>query len=170
RAKNIKDHLVKAKITSPISVDINVRGCKPCNKPRCLCCAKIMTTDKVKSTSTNYIFEIKDNLNCQSKNVVYLLQCSTCELQYIGQTSTSFNIRLNNHRSHCKTQKHLSISKHVNDTGHNFSDFIFVILKGNFRSNIQRECFESYLIQKFGTVTNGLNEDVGILPEMLPSA
>ena len=166
RPKNLKSYLVRAKLShKPSSGKIDGNSA-PCGKPRCLCCLQMKNTNLATSSATGFNFLIHGKYNCQSSNVVYLLECSICRKQYIGQTSTKFNIRINNHRSHCKSQDHLAISKHVNETNHKFSDFEFTILKGFFKTDNDRESFESFIIQVFGSVKAGLNEDYGILPNL----
>ena len=39
-----------------------------------------------------------ENLNCRSKNVVYLISCKTCRKQYTG-SSEEFRARFNNYRN-----------------------------------------------------------------------
>ena len=44
-------------------------------------------------------FRIKsDTLDCNSKNVVYLITCKTCSKQYVGSTVTKFRTRFNNYK------------------------------------------------------------------------
>src|SRR5699024_2807500 len=151
RPKNLKDYLVRARLHKPVCTEKTIEGCRPCKKPRCVTCSQMLTATQVESTSSNFTFYIKGSYDCQTQNAVYLLQCTACNLQYIGQTSTPFHIRMNNHRSHCNTQLHLGISKHVHEKNHMFSNFKCAILKSNFRNTHERECFESYLIQLFNT-------------------
>ena len=161
KPKSLRNYLVRAR--EQINPEVRIaNGCEPCNKPRCLCCLKMLSTKTVIGHFSNFKFNILGNYNCQSKNVVYMLKCSVCNKEYIGQTSTQFNIRINNHKSHCKTQQHLSISRHTNEQNHDFSNFKYVILKGNFKTDLDREIFESFAIQMFKSKTYGLNEDYGI--------
>ena len=48
----------------------------------------------------------KGALNCNSTNVIYLMQCKVCSLQYVGSTKTKFRYRFNNYKS-----KHLKYRK-----------------------------------------------------------
>ena len=56
------------------------------------------------------VYEVCNNsthINCKSKNIVYLLICKKCNIQYVGETGQSFNIRNNSHRSSTiNTQRH----------------------------------------------------------------
>ena len=49
-------------------------GNDPCNKP-CVHCNLLRKTEsnQFKSNSNNQIFNIRQNINCQSKNVIYLI-------------------------------------------------------------------------------------------------
>ena len=55
------------------------------------------------------------NLACKSENLIYLLQCRICQIQYIGKSGTPFNIRLNNHRKDAKSQASILPCKHFNE-------------------------------------------------------
>ena len=63
-----------------------------------LCCKKVVHTTMFRSSQTNRIFRIYHSLNCKSKYVIYLLECTKCKIQYVKKAETGFNIRLNNHR------------------------------------------------------------------------
>ena len=82
--KSIKDILVSAKV-SPLKAEEDF--CSPCNKPRCEICKHITKIHQLESSSTKRIYSIRPrNLNCASKNVVYLFTCETCHKQYTGGT------------------------------------------------------------------------------------
>ena len=38
-------------------------------------------------------------VNCKSANIIYILECSVCGLQYVGESKQPFHKRLNGHRS-----------------------------------------------------------------------
>ena len=62
----------------------------------------------------------KRNLTCKSENVIYLLQCRICQLQYVGKSETPFNVRRNNHRKDAKSQASILACEHFNEQNHNF--------------------------------------------------
>ena len=51
------------------------------------------------------IYPIKHNLNCSSKNVIYLASCIRCKLKHVDSTSTQFKIRFRNHKFAMLTRK-----------------------------------------------------------------
>ena len=73
---------------------------------------------------TSYI--VRPNLTCSSKNVIYLVSCKRCQLQYIGSTTTEFKVRFRNHKSSMITnKKSCEVAVHFNSTSHSLQDFSF---------------------------------------------
>ena len=48
-------------------------------------------------TVTNEQRKIIDHLSCKSKNLIYLIQCSKCKCQYIGETKLQLYERFGEH-------------------------------------------------------------------------
>lgn len=159
RTRNLKDTLVNSQINTSTSDS----SCRPCLKPRCFVCKAMRDTSKASSTQSNFSINIRGNLTCDSPNVVYLLECNVCGMQYIGQTETPFRIRFNNHRAHAKSAPNLPLSKHLNLPGHSFDKLSVTLLETGFKSNREREQRESYLIHRFNTLEKGINESPGTL-------
>ena len=59
-------------------------------------------------------FKINKDLSCNSKNVVYVIECSKCKEIYVGSTQ-ALNTRTSRHRSNIKITENrkLNVSKHV---------------------------------------------------------
>ena len=88
--KLIENGKVKRKFTNKIQ-----GKCTPClENNRALYCKQVVHTITFRSNQTNRIFQIYHNLNCKSKYVIYLLECTKCKIQYVGKAETEFNIRL----------------------------------------------------------------------------
>ena len=68
----------------------------------CLTCNNLSSTDTFKSTNTGEEFKINHEFNCNSKNVIYLLSCKVCGIQYVGQTRDRFRLRWNNYKSEAR--------------------------------------------------------------------
>jgi hypothetical protein len=166
RPKNLRDYLVKAKVTTTPPSHLQ-QGCAPCKRARCKVCTHMVCTSAVVSRNGRFKFKIQGSYDCKTSNAVYLLECSLCGAQYLGQTKTSFNLRFNNHKSHCSVLPDLPISRHCNMPGHGIEQFKTTILKAGFRSDTDRLAFESYLIQCFDALNDGINENCGFLPPLL---
>ena len=59
--------------------------------------------------------------NCKSRNVIYLLTCGVCHIQYVGQTITPLHMRNNTHRSKANNNGQTFLYKHYGEGGHDFS-------------------------------------------------
>jgi uncharacterized ferredoxin-like protein len=56
-------------------------------------CKNIQCTQKFSSTHTGEKFIIYCNANCKTENIIYLLECAICGLQYIGETKQQLSKR-----------------------------------------------------------------------------
>ena len=84
RQKNLRDILVRAQIKPEKTQPENTTyTCQPCNKARCKTCQHIITTHTFTSYTTKQSYVIKHDSNCKTSNVVYLIQCTKCGLQYV---------------------------------------------------------------------------------------
>ena len=108
KGKSLKDILARAKI-----LQIKNKGwCGPCNGPRCEICKHIVPTRNFISFNTKRRYEIRpENLNCKSKNVVYLKSYKTCYKQCSG-SSEEFRARFNDYRcAHRNYRKNMKIKQ-----------------------------------------------------------
>ena len=48
--------------------------------------------------STGETRHIQSNLTCDTQNLIYMIQCNRCNLQYIGETKRRLKDRFNEHR------------------------------------------------------------------------
>ena len=74
---------------------------------------------KFSSTITGTLFDINnsniDNVPpCKIDCVIYLITCSNCNIQYVGQTKKQLRYRVYNHRSSCKNKNEQILYKHFN--------------------------------------------------------
>ena len=44
------------------------------------------------------------SMNCGTVNIIYLVTCRKCGIQYVGETGQSLRKRLNNHRNRLKNK------------------------------------------------------------------
>ena len=56
------------------------------------------------------------------------MECTICHIQYIGQSETEFNIRLNNHRKDANGQNAPQANQHFKLPNHNFSQHVIITL------------------------------------------
>ena len=92
-----------------------------CQHKKCLCC------NFISNMSYLPIFQscplpISQPLSCNSNNIIYLIHCTKCRKNYIGQTKRPLKDRLTNHRSNIKTKKLTPISIHFNLPQHTLNN------------------------------------------------
>ena len=73
-------------------------GSRKCGGTKCEVCNFVEESRTFSNSSGDSSFDIKYDLHCNSKFVVYLLKCKTCHKQFVGSTKTKFRTRLNNYR------------------------------------------------------------------------
>ncbi|KAJ8036166.1 hypothetical protein HOLleu_20053 [Holothuria leucospilota] len=110
RPPNLRDILVRAKFQDKTSVEANNEnfGCSPCPS-NCKTCALIDSTKYFQSYQTARTFQIRQSINCLSKNVIYLIYCNLCGTQYVGESKNSLRMRMTQHRSAIKTKKLINL-------------------------------------------------------------
>ena len=131
-----------------------------CNAPNCLQCPLVNRSNKI--TVNNITVQRQKNLNCKSRNVIYLWQCQLCEDEnsYFGRTIQKTHERANTHRR-CFTEEKwedsaLSMhSKSIHDDNFDLSNFKLTIVRKLSPQNIRREEFKH--IDKYRTRLWGLN-------------
>lgn len=133
--KNLANLLVHSRlppIATPIphreqSTNQPVDGCNKCNGVHCRACNYITPTANFTSSHNKRTYRVHGNVNCRTTNVIYLITCRHCNLQYVGQTSRSLADRINDHLSYVRTRKtNTPTGLHFNLPGHNINDLQFV--------------------------------------------
>ena len=135
-----------------------------CGKKNCKTCAMMMDTDMV--TVNGYTHKLPKNVDCKTKNVIYLQSCGDLDCaeegmnSYTGQTRQEFRERNNGHRSK------FNVSKHEDSAlaHHSYMDHGLGVKLQNFKCAIVKKCKirqldreEFKFIEKFQTLTKGLN-------------
>ena len=125
-------------------------------------CKNIQCTQKFSCTHTGEEFIIYCNANCKTENIIYLLECATCGLQYVGETK-QLSKRLHDHISdaHCKHE--LPLTRHLRSTGHHdsFGKLKVTIIDHNPKwDDKSRQESESVWVKLLKTLSpNGINEE-----------
>ena len=161
RPKNLKDHLVRAKLRR---MDEVVVGMFKCEDKRCKVCDSVVVGNTFRSLVSGRIFHINHRFNCGSPGVVHLITCKKCDKQYVGNTVTPFRKRFNNHKSSLnrfgKGQKEICgkhLYSHFYTEGHlGIKDLsVMIIDVTNVNNPTERE---SFWIEKLCTyIPTGLN-------------
>ena len=128
-------------------------GSYPCGK-NCLTCKYIS------DGQTSYTFHatgetrpITNHIDCNSKNVIYMIQCNHCSKQYIGETKRRLKDRFN---EHCRpvdnpsnSSKPATVWEHFFTNDHSANDITLIpleLIKSN-RDSV-RKARKAYLIER----------------------
>ena len=157
RPPNLRSILVRAALKKSSE---KYKGNNRCGQPRCKTCAHIKTGVTFRSSTTNKEFRVKATADCRTKNVVYLIECAKCSIQYVGETENALRVRLTGHRSdisHRRLDK--PVAHHFNQPHHSLKDLTIMIIEKIHREDANfRKLKESYWIETIKTLSpNGLN-------------
>ena len=73
-----------------------------CNRRNCRYCPPIDKSGEVTSSSTGRKYRSMVNVTCNSSNLIYIIACTICKIQYVGQTKNKILVRMNQHYSSIK--------------------------------------------------------------------
>ena len=161
RPRNLRDILVRAKFQDQSSSEVNAEnsGCFQC-PANCKTCDLIDSVQTFKSFQTSRLFQIRQSINCLSKNVIYLIYCNTCGVQYVGETKNTLRMRMTQHRSAIKTKKvDQPVAKHFNLPNHSIANLrVIAIDQNNSWTDKSRKAKENFWeLNLKTTVPFGLN-------------
>ena len=90
-----------------------------------------MVTDEFSSHTTGKVFKVNFCGSCQSFNVIYLIMCRRCGLQYVGEwTGQPLYMRINGHRYivHWRTEES-PVMQHFNSEVQGESDMAVMAIE-----------------------------------------
>ena len=100
-----------------------------CNRRKCSHCKNIVKSDVFTSNRTQNSFNLRFSIDCTSQNVIYLIECKRCNMQYVGQTNQHVSKRMNSHRfdiNNFDSQGYASnIALHFNSYPHSIAISVF---------------------------------------------
>jgi len=123
---------------------------KPCNGLRCKLCHHINIVSSI--DINNIHFEIRKDLDCNSRDIIYIINCSKCNLNYVGETSTALRTRATNHLSDIRIERLTNpVAEHFNAIPHNINSDFHITPIAMVKNIKYRKYTESSLINSFRT-------------------
>ena len=159
RPRNLCDLLVCAAISPNTS---NPPDNFHCEARRCKTCPILVTTDTLPAVWLDERFKLKLRASCKTSNVIYLIQCRRCGLQYVGETGQPLHSRMNSHRfniSHGRIDES-PVAAHFTSEGHTETDLSVMIIDRCWKEDtILRKIRESRWIRTLETSwPSGMNQ------------
>ena len=131
---------------------------------RCVTCQEhTLESNSFKSHSTCAHHKIRGHITCTTSDIIYLISCRICGIQYIGETKNSLKKWFYGHRSTAKTQKlDTPLGQHFNLHNHSISDMILQGIKAvaNGRESV-RLSREKMLIRRVYTIHTPWSQHTG---------
>jgi len=171
RTKNLANRIVRAKLketTDPPQSTETIRiymaphldgRSAMCGTPGCKCCKAMSKKVSIHSAWNHRTYRTAKHSNCNSCNVIYLLECKKCTLrhQYVGQTKRPLSARVAGHRAKARSNTTLPLYKHFAGADHDFErDARFSVLEKTTTDRLLAR--ESHWIETLDTVyPHGLN-------------
>ena len=168
RPPNLKDILCRARLP-PLRQGFNRAkpGFRRCNKNSCSLCPftgldPAEVTASVTVEHSGLVQQIKDQLNCKSKNVIYLLSCTRSDKrQYVGETGKTLEQRFQGHLNSVRnnTETTTSVGEHYRGPQHSVHDMRCIpIEQVRARDPWVRKAREEMYINKWQMLQYGLNK------------
>ena len=161
RPKNLRDLLINAKIPTLTKQrpERKIKGMKKCNN---LCSACPFVDERKIIHESNFNWTISKKVDCNTSNVIYMIICTKagCNMRYIGETERELRKRFSDHKGYIEN-KHLNTVTgfHFNSVGHSLDNVKILIIEKVRKLDTQyRKERETYLINKFNTMYEGLNK------------
>ena len=112
--KNLKRLLMKAKCNSN-----NYHEVKRCQRPNCGLCKHLIEGDAIEFKCGRK-FYVHESMTCDVKNVLYVMKCSGCGEEYIGQTGDYLRKRVTVHNQQIRDPRTrmLYVSGHIDTCAH----------------------------------------------------
>ena len=139
RCPNLRDLLDSAKLPSNST---NPNPQLPCGSFRCE--KNCATCPYISDGLTSYTFfstgetrTTKSNLTCDTKNLIYMIQCNRCNSQYIGETKRRLKDRFNEHRRtidnpNTKSKPTTAAERFLSSPNHTANDMQLIPIEKNF--------------------------------------
>ena len=132
-------------------------------KKQCTACTYIKEGSTIKQKKSTW--KINKHLNCESRNIVYLIECKkgkciTKNCWYIWESKRPLKYRLADHRGYVlnKTQ---ATGAHFSLTGHSLGDLsVTIIEQVRQKDTVYRKEREKCHIRKLNTFHSGLNKQL----------
>ena len=123
----------------------------------CFVCSFSFNPGAVGEKDTNNSYPILHRLCCSNTNVIYLIQCTKCQICYVGQTSRPLRRRIGEHIANIKSNYVTSVSSHFRGSC-TLADFSFTAIEHcpNLSKRLRKENLWMHRLNTL--VPSGLNE------------
>ncbi|XP_029114297.1 uncharacterized protein LOC114909075 [Scleropages formosus] len=98
-------------------------GVYNCSSRRCDCCRYMKANIKqFESTGTKKSYSIREVLSCDTKSVIYVIECQKCREQFVEKTVGPLKKRFSTVKNSVLKKQYRPVSRHFNSDGHSLDD------------------------------------------------
>ena len=149
---NLRKTLVRSKLHTPINTPTPGQ-CQPCTQCNQCKFMVIQDHDTIINNITGDSYKITGQLSCSTRNVIYTIKCTKCQLLYVGETKREIRKRIYEHLYSIRSNKPTLVAQHFNSPGHNINHFTFIgICKVYSKQDKIRKSLELKIISKLNTL------------------
>ena len=105
QAPNLERLLCNSKFM-PVEVNFHVNFCEK----HCVCCPYLVRASSYLFKRVNKDFFLKNNFNCESRNLIYVVICQGCKEEYIDETGSLVKERISVYRQHKRQPQYQQIT------------------------------------------------------------
>ena len=138
-----------------------------CNGIRCHACHFALPSTSFSDSSGRNLFPIVHHLDCGTSDCCYLIFCSECNLQYVGQTSQPLRQRIAEHVRSISHTPTTHLARHFSSGSCSLASFRFLALERSPKTDT-RLAKESLWIRRLRTIFPcGFNDNEGSVPSRI---
>lgn len=152
--KNLKQLLTRAKFTEKVEQP----KVKRCNRPNCGLCKHLIEGEKFTFKCGKSMF-VRTNITCDVKNVIYVIRCSGCGGEYIGETGDlRKRVTVHNQQIRDPSTRMLQVSAHIDNCSGAITPkyTIFPFFKMLDDSTVRRKQKETFFIRLLAPDLNSI--------------
>ena len=150
QAPNLERLLCKSKFM-PVEEHFHVNSCGK----NCVCCPYLLKASSYLFKRVNKVFFLKNNFNCDSRNLIYVVICQGCQEEYIHETGCLVKERISVYRQHIRQPQYqqIKVEEHLRFcSSGEFQMFPFLQIKQE--NKFLRKVYEDYFIDCFKPLLN----------------
>ena len=153
RTPTLRDILVKSNLKPILPEPSKPHGFYHCHRHNCTTCSHSIesTTFYAHHTGTNH--NVQGYITCNTSNVIYIITCTKCNKQYIGETGRKLKTRISEHLRNIAKNQNTVIGTHFNSANHKSNHMQINAIESLSNSTGYRKVKELFWIKKTANST-----------------
>ena len=116
-----------------------------CRHQQCQTCNQLSNRSHFSSFQTKHYYSIPDIFSCDTTGAIYLLDCTICHKQYVGETHTTIRHRMKHRQNMRQRATECPIYAHLQSHNSTFSIFQITIIDCTPDTNSRKKKEQYYI-------------------------